>query len=95
MIKIIVILCNSFEEAQDGYDIFVSFLEKYEPWSIRNTFNASYCVETDDDLRYIFVDHRLKSSFYTFDRPDEIWLEDFFEGIDEYYFGNVGLEAEK
>lgn len=74
----IVILCNSFEEAQDSYDQFVSFLDSFEPWSIKETYNAAYCVETDDDLRYIFIDRRLNTWFQLFDHPDE---------IDEYYFG--------
>lgn len=82
----IVILCNDFEDAKDSYDMFVSFLEEYEPFSIRRTYDASYCVETDDDLRYIFIDHRLKSVFQNFDKPDEVGVDEFFEGIDEYYF---------
>lgn len=81
----IVILCNSFEEAQDGYDMFVSFLEENEPWYIRTTYDASYCVETDDDLRYIFVDYRFEALFKTFDNPDVIEMDEFFEGISDLY----------
>lgn len=83
----IVILCNSFETAKDGFEAFLGFLEEYEPQSISKVFKASYCVETDDDLRYIFVDRRFKPLFQTFDKPDEIELEQFFEGIDDFYFG--------
>lgn len=82
----ILILCNSFEDVQDGYDAFVQFLEDNEPWSIRKTYNSSYCVETDDDLRYIFIDYRMKNLFFNFDKPDVIELEEFFEGIEDYYF---------
>lgn len=83
----IVILCNSFEEVQDGYDAFVSFLEEYEPFSIKETHNAAYCVDTDDDLRYVFIDYRFEKMFYRFNEPvDTIELEEFFEGIDEFYF---------
>lgn len=85
----IVILCNSFEDAKDAYDCFVTFLENYEPFSIKRTFNASYCVETDDDLRYIFVDYRFEKLFQQFDTPDYVDMEEFFEGIDEYYFGSI------
>lgn len=84
----IVILCNSFDEAKAGFSRFMDFLETYEPLSISTVFEYSYCVETDDDLRYIFVDYRFKPLFHTFDRPDEVDLDEFFEGIDEYYFGN-------
>lgn len=52
----IVILCNSFDEAKDGFVRFMDFLEAYEPLNISKVFEYSYCVETDDNLRYIFVD---------------------------------------
>lgn len=84
----IVILCNSFDEAKDGFSRFMDFLETYEPFSISKVFEYSYCVETDDDLRYIFVDRRFKSLFHGFCKPDEVDMEEFFEGLDEYYFGN-------
>lgn len=80
----IVVLCNSFEDAQDCYDMFVSFLENFEPFSIKKTYNSSYCIETDDDLRYIFVDYRFKPLFYNFDKPDIIEADEFFEGICEF-----------
>lgn len=82
----IVILCNSFEEAQEAFAQFMDFLETYEPLAISKVFEYSYCVETDDDLRYIFVDYRFKPLFDSFDKPDEIEVEKFFEGMDEYYF---------
>lgn len=85
----IVVLCKSFEEAQDGFDMFMDFLETYEPCSISKVFNYSYCVETDDDLRYIFVDRRFKKLALTFDDAiDYVLLNDFFDGIAAYYFGN-------
>lgn len=66
----------------------MDFLETYEPLSISKVFEYSYCVETNDDLRYIFVDYRFKPLFHGFCKPDEIDMEEFFEGIVEYYFGN-------
>lgn len=85
----IVILCNSFQEAQDSFDVFMDFLETYEPFSISKEFRHSYCVETDDDLRYIFIDYRFKSLAKKFDDViDYVDLDEFLEGIDEYYFGN-------
>lgn len=64
----------------------MDFLETYEPLSITKVFEYSYCVETYDDLRYIFVDYRFKPLFDSFDKPDEIEVEEFFDGIDDYYF---------
>lgn len=81
----IVILCPSFYDAMDAYDIFVSFLEHAEPFSIRRTYDSCYCVETDDDLRYIFTDYRLRNVFRT---PDTIDVDEFFEHINDFYFEN-------
>lgn len=50
----IVVLCSSFEEAQFAYDVFIEFLEENYPWNIKRRFDAAYCVETDDDLKYVF-----------------------------------------
>lgn len=84
----IVVLCDSFEQAQDAYDTFVSFLEYVDPWSIRKTYNCSYCVETDDDLRYIFIDYRMRKLFYKICNPDCVDVEEFFQGLEEYYGGD-------
>lgn len=82
----IVVLCNSFEEAQESFYIFLDFLETYEPSSISKVFKPAYCVETDDDLRYIFVDYRFRNLFHSFCTPDIIEKDEFFEGINEFYF---------
>lgn len=84
----IIIFCDSFEDAQFAYEAFIDFLEEYEPYRIKKAYDAAYCVETDDDLRFIFVDYRFKPLFHTFCRPDEISDIDFFKDIDKYYFGN-------
>lgn len=84
----VLVLCDSFEDAQNGFGCFLDFLETYEPFSISKVFEFSYCVETDDDFRYIFIDRRMRKLFYSFDRPDEVELDDFFDGIDKYYFGD-------
>lgn len=83
----IVILCNSFKEAQNDFNSFMDFLNTFEPFSISKVFEHSYCVETDDDLRYIFVDYRFKSLASKFDDViDYVDSDEFFEGIEEYYF---------
>ena len=35
-----------------------------------------------------FVDYRFKPLFHEFCKPDEVDMEEFFEGLDQYYFGN-------
>lgn len=77
----IVVLCNSFEEAQFSYDIFVEFLYENHPWNIKHCYDAAYCVEADDDLKYVFVDYRFE---HLFDRSDVIDVDEFFEGISEW-----------
>lgn len=83
----IVVLCNSFEEVKSAFNDFMGFLEHFEPNAISRTFESSYGVETDDDLKYIFVDYRFKNLFLK-DKPDYVEMDEFFEGIDEFYFGN-------
>lgn len=85
----ILVLCDSFGDAQDAYDMFVSFLENNEPWSIKNTWDAAYCVETDDDLRYIFVYYRMEYLLWKkLDRPDVIDVYSFFDNLNNIYFGS-------
>lgn len=81
----IVILCNSFQDAKDAFDIFMQFLEDYEPFSIQKELKSSYAVETDEDLRYIFVDYRME---HLFDKmtPDILWVDEFFEGLYPYSY---------
>ena len=72
----IVILCDTFDDAIDSFDIFVSYLEEHDPWCIRKVYEPSYCVETNDDLRYIFVDFRMVKYFHF---TDDIY------GVDEFF----------
>ena len=72
----IVVLCDTFDDAIDAFDIFVSYLEEHDPWCIRKVYEPSSCVETDDDLRYIFVDFRM-AKYFKF--TDDIY------GVDEFF----------
>ena len=74
----IVILCNSHEGALKAFNYFLYFLDVYYPSCIREIYDACYCVETDDDLRYIFVDWRLAPVFADM-TPDLIEVNRFFE----------------
>lgn len=83
----IVVLCKSFKIARKAFETFVDFLKDNEPWSIVKIYDCSNCVETDDDLRYVFVDSRYENVFDR-SKPDVIWVSEFFEGIDEFYHYN-------
>lgn len=87
-----VILCNSFQEVQDSYDIFISYLEENEPGSIRETYDSSYCVELEDDMRYIFIDYRFKQLFLKMDNIDidTLDVDSFFDGLWDYYYTMIG-----
>lgn len=80
----IIILCDSWKDACDAYDCFLVFLEINEPFAIRKEFHYCNCVETFDDLRYIFIDYRVAKIFRDM-KPDVIDVHDFFEGIEYYY----------
>lgn len=67
-----------------AYDCFVAFLKANEPWIITKTYDLSYCVETDEDLRYIFVDYRMRNLFKDMN-PDYIEVDEFLETVPEYY----------
>lgn len=80
----IVVLCDSFNDAKMAFYIFLDFLQESEPQEIRNIFVHSYCVETNYDLRYIFVDYRFKPIFEDM-KPDFIGVDEFFEDMDAVY----------
>lgn len=84
MINIIVVLCDSFYAAMAAYDIFIEYLKIVEPFSIRKEYKECYCVETDDDLRYIFVDYRMKNVFKNM-TPDYLDVAEFFEGVPGFH----------
>ena len=80
----IVILCESFKDAKEAFDIWLRILSWENPRSIRTIYKNSCCVETDDDLRYIFVDQRMRSVFDKM-RPDILTAEKFFDGVMDIY----------
>lgn len=80
----IVILCDSFQDAKAAFDLFLSFLQSSDPWTIRTIYASSYCVETDEDLRYIFIDRRMKPLFEGM-RPDVLEEQEFFDEVPGFY----------
>lgn len=79
----IVVLCDSFSSAQKAFDFFMCILECDYPGVIRRKYESELCVETDDDLRYIFVDWRMSEIFREM-TPDIMDEEDFFEGLEDW-----------
>lgn len=77
----IVVLCSSFEEAQFAYGVFVEFLDGNYPWNIKHCHDAAYCVETDDNLKYVFVDYRFERLF---NKSDVVDVDELFEGITQW-----------
>lgn len=81
----IVILCDTWQEAIDGFDIFMQFLEEQIPWSIKRVWEACYCVETDDDLKYLFTHYKMSN---VFDTLDLVNYDKFVEGLDNWVYEN-------
>ena len=80
----ILILCNSYEDAEDAFNIFMDFLEDTNPWSILKVWEPCLCVETEDNLRYFFTDYRMKNELLPLN-PDIQNVEEFFEGVNRVY----------
>lgn len=80
----VIITCDDYEQAAGAFRYFFDILNYNDPWFIKNVFKHSLCVETDDVLRYIFVDHRYVSALEEL-KPDILDADEFFEDIEEYY----------
>lgn len=82
----IVILCETFYEAQEAFYHFLSYIAEYGSAQIKHKWEYCNCVETDEDLRYIFVDQRYGDKFSRMD-PDIVGEKCFFKLLDDYIFG--------
>lgn len=80
----IVILCDSEKEACEKFDLFIMVLEENEPWCITRSWPECNCVETDSDLKYLFIDYRY-GPFFEKRGEDVIDEDEFLFGIDEMY----------
>lgn len=90
----IIVSCSSYQEAQDAYDIFMNFLDIYDPWSIERYYPEALGVDTNFGLgpyiqnpvdhRYIFCDYMLCNVFSK-DTPKEVinW-DEFWLLLNEY-----------
>lgn len=81
----IIILCDSYQDAKDSYDIFMDYLEHSEPWEIRVTYDNCLCVETWDDLRYLFIYYRCLELLSIEDKEDVLYVDRFFEELPGFY----------
>lgn len=88
MIKMIVILCDNYKDAITAFNVFLDCIKYNTLSSVIKCWPEACCLETDDDLRYIFIDYRFKNLFNRH-TPDFIDVEDFFMDLDNsiYYFG--------
>ena len=80
----IVIFCESFTEAQEAYDLFINMLEENNPLCVLAADPYMLTVDTDDDLRYVFIDYRLLDLFERL-TPDILDVDRFFEDWEAYY----------
>lgn len=91
----IVVLCDSYYQAGEAYRAFLFYLyqDSNRKEEVSKTYPHCYCVETDVDFRYIFIDRRMKNSFSEKD-CDFIDVEEFFEAVEDYYdeYGFVFFE---
>lgn len=84
----IVILCNSFQQAKEAFDLWVEYLEEisnYNQCEIKEIIKSCLRITMDDDLTYIFIDYRVKE-WYQKMKPDFVEVAEFMEGIDYGYF---------
>ena len=84
----VVILCDSFYDAEDAYRSYVDFLELYDPWLIAKTYDVCNCILTTEDIYYIFVDARVQTiSKWSFDpsRNDFVDEGTFFDNLYKQY----------
>lgn len=84
---LVVVLCESFTRACLAFREFVAYIQElngdlhpYHQIDIREIYDHCNCVETDEDLRYLFVDYRMKEKLAPI-TPDILWDDEFFEDI--------------
>lgn len=87
----VVILCDSWKDVRDCYDLFITFLEENDSYAIKETDNSGFGVFLEDDLWYVFTCYQLegvmKKNVPNADFVDE---QSFFESVIEYLYGPDG-----
>lgn len=90
----VVILCDTWEEAQDAFDVFWTYVNDKEPWTIWRVYAPCLCLELDCNIRYLFTITKMVTFFekFTLDIVDE---SSFFEALyaedddDNYIYGGM------
>lgn len=73
----IIILCDNYDQACEAYGWFLTELPE---WAIVRLFPYSNGVETDDGLRYIFIDQDYEDVFLPM-TTDFMTLDEFVNDI--------------
>lgn len=81
----IAIICESFSMAKNDFWFFMTLLYQSEPWRVQRVWPNEYCVETDDDLRFIFIEKSMIPVFESLN-ADFIYSYDFFDDGNGYTF---------
>lgn len=84
----IVVVCDTHQDAKAAFYIFCSFCDRYEPFYIKLAEDFSLRCVTDDDLIYIFIDHHMKGVFDE-DEVDFIEVDEFFQDMYYHYDADV------
>lgn len=78
----VVVICNSFYDAKENYKNFLELIP-LKGDIIERRWDACNCVETDDNMRYIFVDPKIAN---TFDQKQNDFIgEDLFFRLECMY----------
>ena len=83
--ELVVILCDSYEECEQAYEIFKDWLEKHESWTIARCYDCDNGILTNDGYGYVFIDYRMANLFV--DVTENItYVQEFFDEImtDDY-----------
>ena len=78
----IVILCDSYQDAQDSYWLFLEFMsETIPPWSAIRAIDAALIIDTDDAIRYMFVNFRYQDLIFRDKNVEFVDRDSFFEDL--------------
>lgn len=91
----IVVLCDSFQDAISSFYTFLHFLEYHEPWHIAREDHYGYFIETDDDIRYVFTDYRFFDVFKKTMGVEFVEQDEFFYGIYDFYFSKYDYDEDE
>lgn len=79
-----MVLCESQWEAEELFELWMMVLVHMAVENIRRAWPECLAVETDDDLRYIFVDYRMEHAFDNM-KPDIVDSDEFLIAICDLY----------